>query len=177
VGAVELRVVDPVTHRRRPPGRVGEVWIRGPELFAGYADAADTAGSVHRGWFRSGDLGVLDGGGWLQITGRIKELIIRGGENISSAEVERALELLPGGAQAVVVGRPDERLGERVAAFVVGPGPIDVEECQRWFAELGVARFKTPEFVMTLDHLPLLAAGKPDREALRALAAADGPGR
>jgi cyclohexanecarboxylate-CoA ligase len=175
VGAIELSVVDPTTNRRRPPGRVGEVWIRGPELFAGYVEAADTAGSVHRGWFRSGDLGVLDAEGWLRITGRIKELIIRGGENISSAEVERALELHPGVSQAVVVGRPDDRLGERVAAFVVGPGPIDVEECRRWFAELGVARFKTPEFVMTLDRLPLLAAGKPDREALRALAADGSP--
>lgn len=171
VGAVELRVVDPETGRRRSPGRPGEVWIRGPELFAGYADPVDTAASVHRGWFRSGDLGVLDADGWLEITGRLKELIIRAGENISSAEVERALELHPQVAQAVVVGRPDERLGERVAAFVVGRSDIDVDECRRWFAELGVARFKTPEIVVQVDALPLLAAGKPDRSALRARAA------
>jgi len=118
---------------------------------------------------------VFDEQGWLVITGRIKELIIRGGENISSSEVERALELHPGIRQAVVVGRPDDRLGERVVAFVVGAGAgggvIDVAECRRWFAEHGVARFKTPELVVQLDEVPLLAAGKPDRSALKARAA------
>ncbi len=175
VGQAELRVVDPVTGRRRAAGQVGEVWVRGPELFCGYADPADTAASVARGWFRTGDLGRLDADGWLTITGRLKELIIRGGENISSAEVEQVLERHPGVAQAVVVGSPDERLGERVAAFVVprrdGGDPIDLEECRRWFADQGMARFKTPEVVVTLDELPLLAAGKPDRARLRARAA------
>jgi acyl-CoA synthetase (AMP-forming)/AMP-acid ligase II len=126
---------------------------------------------MHRGWFRSGDLGVMDSEGWLAITGRIKELIIRGGENISSSEVERALELHPGIKQAVVVGRPDVRLGERVVAFVVGSEDFDLAECRRWFTEHGVARFKTPEFVVHLPAVPLLAAGKPDRAALKARAA------
>ncbi len=171
VGAAELRVVDPVSGRRRAPGEPGEVWIRGPELFAGYADPRDTADAVRRGWFRSGDLGVMDPEGWLTITGRLKDLIIRGGENISSAEVERALELHPEVAQAAVVGAPDARLGERVAAFVVVRSPVSLDECRRWFAELGVARFKTPEVVVQVDELPLLAAGKPDRSALRARAA------
>jgi cyclohexanecarboxylate-CoA ligase len=175
VGEVAIRITDPLTGRERKAGQEGEVWIRGPELFAGYSDAAETAAAMHRGWFRSGDLGVLDGGEWLTITGRIKELIIRGGENISSSEVERALELHPGIKQAVVVGRPDKRLGERVVAFVVGAGTgsgvIDVEECRRWFAQHGVARFKTPEFVVQISEVPLLAAGKPDRTALKARAA------
>ena len=190
VGDVVIRITDPQTGRARPAGTEGEVWIRGPELFAGYSDPAETAASMHRGWFRSGDLGVVDDQGWLAITGRIKELIIRGGENISSSEVERALELHPRIKQAVVVGRPDERLGERVVAFVVGTdgtggggggggsgsgstgsGVIDVAECRRWFAEHGVARFKTPELVVQLDEVPLLAAGKPDRTALKARAA------
>jgi cyclohexanecarboxylate-CoA ligase len=175
VGDAVIRITDPLTGRTRPAGQEGEVWIRGPELFAGYSDAAETAASMHRGWFRSGDLGVLDDQGWLAITGRIKELIIRGGENISSSEVERALELHPGIRQAVVVGRPDDRLGERVVAFIVGSGVgsgiVDVAECRRWFAEHGVARFKTPELVVPLDEVPLLAAGKPDRAALKARAA------
>jgi acyl-CoA synthetase (AMP-forming)/AMP-acid ligase II len=177
VGDAEIRIADPASGRWRSPGQVGEVWIRGPELFAGYGDSGDTAVAVRRGWFRSGDLGVLDGEGWLAITGRIKELIIRGGENISSAEVERALELHPEVVQAAVVGCPDERLGEKVAAFVVGRSQIDVEECRRWFAELGVARFKTPEIVVQVEQLPLLAAGKPDRTCLRARAAALGTAR
>ncbi len=157
--------------RRRPAGQVGEVLIRGPELFAGYAEESDTSAAVHRGWFRSGDLGILDDQGWLTITGRIKELIIRGGENISSAEVERALELHPGISQAVVVGRPDDRLGEQVVAFVVARPEFDVAECRRWFAELGLARFKTPELVVPVGEVPVLAAGKPDRSALKARAA------
>jgi len=184
VGDVVIRITDPRTGRARPAGQEGEVWIRGPELFAGYSDAVETAATLRRGWFRSGDLGVLDSQGWLAITGRIKELIIRGGENISSSEVERALELHPRIRQAVVVGRPDDRLGERVVAFVVAAGSgsraaaaadddvvIDVAECRRWFAEHGVARFKTPELVVQLDEVPLLAAGKPDRSALKARAA------
>ncbi len=172
VGATEIRIVDPVTFRRRRPGREGEVWVRGPELFAGYADPDETRAALHRGWFRTGDLGVLDEGGWLQITGRLKDLIIRGGENISAAEVELALEAHPDITRAVVVGCPDARLGERVAAFVVADRPVDVGECRRWFGEYGVARFKTPEVVVQLVDLPLLPAGKPDRAALKARAVA-----
>jgi acyl-CoA synthetase (AMP-forming)/AMP-acid ligase II len=171
VDGAEIRIVDPVTFRRRRPGREGEVWVRGPELFAGYADAEETRGAIHRGWFRTGDLGVVDEQGWLRITGRLKELIIRGGENISAAEVERALEAHPGITQAVAVGCPDARLGERVAAFVVADRPIDVSECVRWFEEYGMARFKTPELVVQLEDLPALPAGKPDRAALKARAA------
>ncbi len=172
VGDAVIRIADPTTGRWRPAGHEGEVWIRGPELFAGYSDPDETAASMHRGWFRSGDLGVMDDQGWLVITGRIKELIIRGGENISSSEVERALELHPGIRQAVVVGRPDDRLGERVVAFIVGSAEIDTTECKRWFTEHGVARFKTPEVVVHIEEVPLLAAGKPDRTALKARAAA-----
>lgn len=167
IGEAEIKVVDPASGRRRAAGRQGEVWVRGPELFAGYADPLETASSVHRGWFKTGDLGVLDPDGWLTITGRLKELIIRGGENISPAEVERALELHPAVVGAVAVGIPDDRLGERVGAFVVGRVPFGVEECRRWFVELGIARFKTPEAVVQVDALPLLAAGKPDRAALK----------
>jgi cyclohexanecarboxylate-CoA ligase len=174
VGQAEIRVVDPVSGRRRRAGQVGEVVIRGPELFSGYAEESDTSAAMHRGWFRSGDLGILDDEGWLTITGRLKELIIRGGENISSAEVERALELHPGISQAVVVGRPDDRLGEQVVAFVVARSEFDVAECRRWFAEQGVARFKTPELVVQVGEVPLLAAGKPDRSALKDRAAALG---
>ena len=170
VGEAEIVAVDPVTRRRRPPGAVGEIWIRGPELFVGYADPADTAAAVHRGWYRTGDLGRVAEEGWLEITGRLRELIIRGGENISSTEVEHALERHPEVVQAVVVGMPDERLGERVAAFVVSRSDVGLEEVRRWFGEVGMARFKTPEVVVRVERLPLLAAGKPDRATLRARA-------
>lgn len=172
-GEVEIRIGDPVTLRPCPTGTSGEVWVRGPELFVGYADASQTAAAHTRGWYRTGDLGRVDGQGWLTVVGRIKDVIIRGGENISAAEVEAHLEAHPQVRQAVAVGEPDERLGEKVCAFVVTvPGAaFDLETCRGWFAGRGVTRFKTPERLVTLDALPLLPAGKPDRAALRAIAA------
>lgn len=167
-GAARLRISDPATGVEQPNGAAGELWLRGPELFVGYADAAQTRASISRGWFRTGDLATVDDDGWLTIVGRIKDVIIRAGENIAAAEIEGILESHPAVRQAVVVGEPDARLGERVCAFVVASAPFGLDECGRWFAERGVARFKTPERVVLLDELPLLAAGKPDRAALRA---------
>jgi acyl-CoA synthetase (AMP-forming)/AMP-acid ligase II len=174
VGDAALRVVDPVTDRPVPAGVRGEVQVRGPELFVGYGDRTETREAVRRGWFATGDLGVLDDEGWLTIGGRIKELIIRGGENIASAEVERVLERHPGIRQAVVVGRPDDRFGERVVAFVVADAEVDVDACRRWFSDEGVARFKTPEFVVHVDEVPVLGVGKPDHPELRRRAEALG---
>ncbi len=171
VGEAEIRVVQPGTGRSLGAGQRGEVVVRGPELFVGYGHDAQTREAVRRGWFATGDLGTLDADGWLTIVGRLKELIIRGGENIASAEVERVLELHPDVRQAVVVGCPDRRLGERVAAFVVGSDRVDVDECRRWFADQGVARFKTPELVIHVDEIPLLGVGKPNRPVLRERAA------
>jgi cyclohexanecarboxylate-CoA ligase len=173
VGAARLRVSDPTSGRPRPPGGTGELWLRGPELFVGYTDPAQTAEAVHRGWFRTGDLAILDADGWLTIVGRIKDTIIRGGENIPAAEVEAVLEAHPDIAEAVAVGAPDSTLGERVCAFVVARRPFDLEACRAWFEHRGVARYKTPERVVRVDELPLLSAGKPDRAALRRRAAAE----
>jgi acyl-CoA synthetase (AMP-forming)/AMP-acid ligase II len=172
VGAVELRISDPSTGARCPTGTRGELWVRGPELFAGYANAEQTSAVVARGgWFRTGDLATLDGEGWLRIVGRIKDVIIRGGENISASEVEGVLEAHPEVRHAVAVGYPDPLMGERVAVFVESSGPFDLEECRRWFSSRGVAVFKTPEKVARLEHLPLLGSGKADRTELRRLAA------
>lgn len=165
-GAARLRVADPATGRELPAGETGELWLRGPELFVGYAQELQTRAAIERGWFRTGDLATVDDDGWLTIVGRIKDVIIRAGENIPAAEVEGILEGHPAVRQAVVVGRPDDRLGEQVCAFVVASAPFDLEECGRWFQERGVARYKTPEAIVVVDDLPLLAAGKPDRAAL-----------
>jgi cyclohexanecarboxylate-CoA ligase len=169
-GAAELRVSDPVTGRELTPGEVGELWLRGPELFVGYADREQTSAAIRRGWFRTGDLATVDADGWLTIVGRIKDVIIRGGENIAAAEVEGILEAHPDVRQAAVVGEPDARLGERVCAFVVASAPFDLAACRSWFEKQGVAVYKTPERVVQLDQLPLMAAGKPDRAALKELA-------
>jgi acyl-CoA synthetase (AMP-forming)/AMP-acid ligase II len=170
-GAVELRVTDPATERQVSPGESGELWLRGPELFVGYADRSQTRAAVSRGWFRTGDLATVDEDAWLTIVGRMKEVIIRGGENVAVAEVEGILEAHPDVRQAAVIGEPDARLGERVCAFVVASAPFDLAACRAWFEEQGVAVFKTPERVVQLDELPLMAAGKPDRAALKMLAA------
>jgi cyclohexanecarboxylate-CoA ligase len=172
VGAIQLRISDPDTGRPRGPDAVGELWLRGPELFVGYADAAQTEAAITRGWFRTGDLATVDADGWLTVVGRIKDTIIRGGENITAAEVEAVLEAHPDVVQAVAVGYPDARLGERVCTFVVTRRPFDLAACRAWFDHEGIARFKTPERVVAVDELPLLSAGKADRAALRARAAA-----
>ena len=170
-GETVLRISDPDDHRELDAGSVGELWLRGPELFAGYADPAHTAAATHRGWFRTGDLASVDADGWLTVSGRVGDVIIRGGENISVAEIERVLEANAAVRQAVAVGEPDQRLGERVAAFVVGSEGFDLDACRTWFADQGVARFKWPERLVHVDRLPTLAAGKPDRKSLRALLA------
>jgi cyclohexanecarboxylate-CoA ligase len=173
VGDVELRVSDPDSGAPLPTGRPGELWVRGPEMFAGYADRTQTAAVIARGgWFRTGDLATVDADGWVRIVGRLKDVIIRGGENISASEVEAALEAHPDVRHAVAVGYPDPLMGERVAAFVEAAGPFDLEECRRWFASRGIAVFKTPEMVVRLDQLPLLGSGKADRAELRRRAAA-----
>jgi cyclohexanecarboxylate-CoA ligase len=172
VGLVDLRVVNPVSGSTLEFGQRGELWVRGPELFAGYADPIQTADVIAPGgWFRTGDLATVDDEGWLRIVGRLKDVIIRGGENISASEVEAALEAHPDIRQAVAVGFPDPLMGERVAAYVVATAPIDLAECRRWFAERGLAKFKTPERIEQLDQLPLLGSGKPDRALLQRRAA------
>src|SRR5262249_7678611 len=156
IGAVELRIVD------------GELQVRGPEVCVGYLDPAQNTDAFDAdGWFRTGDLATIDGGGWLTIVGRLKDVIIRGGENISTAEGEHELEAHPHVRQAVAVGYPDALMGERVAAFVVGAPTFDVDAARAWFESRGVARFKIPERVVVVDALPTLATGKPDRDALR----------
>ncbi|MGH3579727.1 MAG: class I adenylate-forming enzyme family protein, partial [Mycobacterium sp.] len=168
VGEVELRISDPTTGRRVSPGSPGELWVRGPELFVGYVDVAQTAEAHARGsWFRTGDLATVDGEGWLRIVGRINDVIIRGGENVSATEVESILESHPAVHQAAAVPYPDAVMGERVAAFVVASRPFDLESCRSWFSQQGVARFKTPERVFQVSRLPTMAAGKTDRAALR----------
>jgi cyclohexanecarboxylate-CoA ligase len=172
VGEAEVVIVDAADGTVLPAGERGEIWLRGPEMFSGYAEHSQTDHAITAdGWLRTGDLGVLDDEGWLRVVGRIKELIIRGGENIASAEVEGLLEAHPLVSQAVAVGYPDEILGERVAGVVVGDERFDLDACREWFVERGVAKFKTPEVIVHVDEMPMTPTGKPDRLALEALVA------
>ncbi len=145
----------------------GEIQVHGPEVTVGYLDPAHTAAAfTDDGWFRTGDLGQIDEGGFLTVVGRLGDKIIRGGENIDANEVEAILEAHPAVGQAVVLGEPDHRLGERVAAFVVADGSFNLDECRRWFSESGAARFMTPERIIPIDDMPTMPSGKPDRTQL-----------
>jgi len=145
----------------------GELLVRGPEVCVGYLDPADNEDAFTAdGWFRTGDLATLDADR-IEIVGRTKDVIIRGGENISTADVEAVLEAHPAIRQAVAVGYPDPLMGERVAAFVVTDDAFDVDAARAWFATRGVAKYKTPERIVVVASVPLLATGKPDRAALR----------
>jgi cyclohexanecarboxylate-CoA ligase len=166
-GQLELR--DPVSGALDEGASEGEVWLRGPELAEGYLDREQTDAAFVDGWFRTWDLATLDDG-WLRVTGRSTDLIIRAGANISASEVEGALEQHPAIRQAVVVGYPDDVYGERIGAFVVADEPVDRQWCVDWFAEYGLAKHKVPDRVVVVDAIPVLATfQKPDRNALRAL--------
>jgi len=160
----EGRAIGPVELRLDPSG---ELLVRGPEVCVGYLDPAHTADAfTPDGWFRTGDLATITDG-VVEIVGRVKDVIIRGGENISAAEVEAVLEAHPNVQHAVAVGESDALMGERVCAFVVAPNGFDLAECRAWFERKGIAKFKTPERVIAVETLPLLPTGKPDRPALR----------
>ena len=165
----EIRIVDE-EDRDLPTGSAGEILSRGPELFAGYRDEGlDLESFLAGGWFRTGDVGVLDAEGFLTITDRKKDIIIRGGENISSKEVEDLLALHPAVQEVAVVAEPDARYGERVCAFVIPrPGAtFDLAEVGEHFAAAGVAKQKTPERLELATELPRTASGKVKKFELR----------
>jgi len=167
---VEVRTVDEAGHDVEV-GQPGEILTRGPDRFAGYTDPALTAVAVDEdGWFRTGDVGVLDPEGYLTITDRVKDIIIRGGENVSAAEVEQLLAHMEGVAEVAVVAAPDERLGEHGCAFFrMQPGsePPDLVAVRSHLAAAGLARQKWPEEVRVVDELPRTASGKVQKFVLR----------
>ncbi|HEV7679869.1 MAG TPA: AMP-binding protein [Candidatus Dormibacteraeota bacterium] len=169
IAGCEVRIVDDAgldVH----PGGTGEILTIGPEQFIGYRDSSlDALCFDDQGWFRTGDLGHVDRTGLLTVTGRKKDIIIRGGTNISAREVEEILDLHPSIATAAVVGAPDDRYGERVVAFVVlHPGAaLDLSELRRHFRASGVDRHKTPERLELLAALPRTESGKVSKHELR----------
>ncbi|MGZ8761826.1 MAG: AMP-binding protein [Acidimicrobiia bacterium] len=168
---VELRLVDE-TGRAVPEGTPGEILSRGPDLFAGYTDPGLTATAVDAdGWYATGDVGVLDEHGALTITDRIKDIIIRGGENISAVEVEELLARIPGVVEVAVVAAPDARLGEHACAFVRAlpdATPPDLDSARTHLENAGLARQKWPEEVRIVDTLPRTPSGKVKKFELRA---------
>ncbi|MFH8791968.1 class I adenylate-forming enzyme family protein [Streptomyces sp. NPDC017941] len=175
----DIRVADPTTHEPLPAGTVGEIVARGPMTPLCYVGAPelDARYRTPDGWVRTGDLGLLDEHGVLHVVGRLKDVVIRGGANISPAEVERELSAHPSVRDVVCVGVPDPLMGERLAACVVpsahaaGTGTPTLDDLGRHLTVRGLERAKHPERLLLVPELPLTPAGKPDRTALRERAA------
>ena len=168
----EFRVVD-AEGRSLPSGQLGEIWGRGPCCVAGYYGDPDlTRERWEDGWFRTGDVGRFDDRGNLVIAGRLRDLIIRGGDNVSPEEVEALLRTHPAVAAVAVVGLPDPVLGERVCACVVTqPGtPPTLESLREHLRAAGLAHYKFPERLVTLESLPTVGE-KIDRRAVASRAA------
>lgn len=170
---VEVRVVDPDTNEPVPTNTVGELCCRGYNVMKGYYKMPEETKKVidEDGWLHSGDLGTCDENGYYRITGRIKDMIIRGGENIYPREIEEFLLTIPGVTDVQVVGIPDKKYGEIVGAFVILNKGADLTEADiRDYAKRKIARYKAPKHVFIVDEFPLTASGKIQKYRLREIA-------
>ncbi len=169
----EVKVVDPETGKTLPFATQGELCFRGYHVMRGYFEQEDaTRGAIDSGgWLHSGDLGVMDEDGYVRITGRLKDMIIRGGENIYPAEIEAYLSTHPKVVQAAVFGIPDDRWGEEVGAWVQLKGgrssqSLDAEDLRAWAAER-LAHFKVPRYLKIVDDFPMTVTGKIQKFRIR----------
>lgn len=169
VPQVALRIVDP-DGVERAPETPGEIRIRGDAVFAGYLDPVENTAAWDDGWFLTGDLGFLDARGYLHVTGRIKDLIIRKGENISATELEALLYEHPAVSDVAVIGLPDRARGERVCAVVCtyAGQPLTLDDLTAFCVDAGIMRQKIPEQLELVDSLPRNATGKVLKAELRA---------
>jgi cyclohexanecarboxylate-CoA ligase len=169
IGCAQLLVVDD-RGCALPALAEGELWVKGPEVLLGYLDSADEQEAfTDDGWFKTGDVARVDENGYLTITGRAKDIIIRGGENIVPAEIERWLIKHPAVEDVAVVGMPDRVLGERACAFVAtGDGDFRFETMIAWLRDQGLAPYKLPERLEIRDVLPMTSTGKVRKDVLRA---------
>jgi len=167
---IEVRIVDD-DGRALSPGEWGEIQSRGPDLCSGYTDPALTAEAFDAdGWYSTGDIGFLDDDGYLHVTDRKKDIIIRGGEKVSAVEVEELLHRIDGIAEVAVVPAPDARLGEHGCAFfrvLPGHDAPDLEKVRAHLDEAGLARQKWPEEVRAVDDFPRTPSGKIKKYELR----------
>ncbi|WP_334129665.1 AMP-binding protein [Sneathiella sp.] len=166
---VEVRIVDEAG-RDVPVGETGELWTRGYSVMRGYwEDAEKTAEAVvSGGWMRTGDLAILDKEGYCQIVGRLKDMIIRGGENIYPREIEEFLFTHPDVQEVQVFGIPDERFGEEVVAWIVQrEGGALTEEAVKAYCQNQIAHYKIPKYVRIVPELPMTVTGKPQKFIMR----------
>jgi acyl-CoA synthetase (AMP-forming)/AMP-acid ligase II len=168
VPLVQIRVVDPAGEDVEP-GTVGQILVKSPTAFSGYLRQPDATEAVMRnGWYTTGDLGFLDRDGYLTLVDRAKDMIVSGGENVYSVEVERALLRHPAVATAAVIGTPDPKWGEKVTAFVVpiAAANVTAEELRHHCRDL-LAGYKVPKEILLEAALPMTANGKVQKATLR----------
>ena len=165
-----MRIVDPVTLQDVPPGTSGEVWFRTPQATSGYLGKPDATAELITadGWVRTGDLGRVDEDGFLFIEDRIKDMIITGGENVYSPEVERVLAEHPAVQEIAIIGVPDDRWGEAVKAVVAfRPGQSATAEELIAYARERLAGYKVPATIDVVEALPRNPSGKILKRDLR----------
>ena len=162
----EAKIIAPETGETRPPGVPGEIMVRGDNVMKGYyKDPENTARTLEPdGWMHSGDLGYMDEDGFVFVTGRIKELIIKGGENIAPREIDEALLRHPAVLEAAAVGIPDKNYGQEIMACVVlKPGhECSIDELVT-FSQRELGKYKTPKVIKFVDDLPKGPSGKVQR--------------
>jgi fatty-acyl-CoA synthase len=164
-----VRIVDPNTLQEVPRGKEGEIWCRGETVMIGYyKDPEATKATITPdGWLRSGDIGTLDERGYLTVTARLKEMLKVGGTNTSPIEIEQQLAAHPGIRSSVVVGAPDDRLGQVAYAFIQ-PAPqsgLTAAEVVA-FCKTRMVDYKVPRFVTFVDEFPRTPTGKIQRSVL-----------
>ncbi len=166
---VEVRIAD-YQGQPLPAGAEGNLLMRGASLFVGYLKRPELYGVDAEGWFGTGDLARMDADGYIRITGRTKDVVIRGGENIPVVEVENLLYQLPGVADVALVGCPDERLGERLCAYVTldeAATGLDLAQVTRYLTEQQLSKNYLPEYLEVIDAMPRTASGKIQKFKLR----------
>ncbi|MGA2224232.1 MAG: AMP-binding protein [Syntrophobacteraceae bacterium] len=171
---IEVAIMDTETHKPVPPGVQGEVCCRGYNVMKGYYKMPEATAKtiLEDGWLLSGDLGIMDEDGYVAITGRFKDLIIRGGENISPREIEEFIYRMEGIQDVQIVGVPSKKYGEQVGAFVILKQGYDiVPEDVQDFCRGKISNYKVPKYVTFIRQLPLTASGKVQKYKLRGQAA------
>jgi fatty-acyl-CoA synthase len=167
---LEIKVADPVTGGPLPRGQAGELCTKGYSVMLGYWDEEEKTAEVLRdGWMHTGDLAEMDDEGFVRITGRIKDMVIRGGENIYPREIEEFLYTHPDIVDAQVIGVPDEKYGEELMAWVrlrEGADPLDADAL-RSFCTGKLAHYKIPRYVHLVDEFPMTVTGKVRKVEMR----------
>lgn len=172
---LEIKIIDPVTGETQPRGKSGEFLTKGYSVMLGYWNQDDkTAEAIEDGWMHTGDIGVMDDDGYVQISGRIKDMVIRGGENIYPREIEEFLYTHPDIVDAQVIGVPDQKYGEELCAWIrMRPGaePITAESLKQ-FCSGQLAHYKVPRYVELVEEFPMTVTGKVRKVEMREVTSA-----